>query len=627
MKKILALVLCFSVIVSVFSVGTLSANAAVGDYTMYEVEGNNSMATADRIYDNYTVSGYVSGSDLDFFKFTLSQTSRVTFLAVADYSILLCGIWDSSEDCVAAAVQDGYTSSGNASFIISTTLSAGTYYLILFNDSDYSSRYNPYTFYIELTSQTSTHTHSYSSSVTAPTCNAQGYTTYTCSCGDSYVGNYTNPAHSMGIWVTTEEATCEKAGEKRRNCSNLECDYYETQVIPVSHDMGRWVTIPATCFENGETYRVCSKCSHTESKIIPASHTLVTLPAKAPTYTSTGLTAGKKCSVCGTITVAQKVVAKLAPISLKSAKFTVNAKTYTGKAITQSITVKLGTKTLRANIDYTISYKNNKNIGKATVTITGKGAYKDSVSKTFAINPKSVSGLKLKAGKKQIKASWKKNTKAGGYEIQYSTSSKFSKKSTKTVKIASYKTSSKTIKKLGTKKYYIRIRAFKKVSGTTYYSDWSSAKSMYTKHTHKYSKATCTKAKTCKICGATSGKSLGHKKGSVKCSRCGKVLFTKLTYSGRGIDKIKNINIPKGDYVLKLVATGTHDDVIDNCFVYLYNGGETYYTSAYAGVTVSVPIYGWSSSENDPFEGPIKKGTIKVDAPDDIKWTITITPY
>ena len=37
------------------------------------------------------------------------------------------------------------------------------------------------------------HTHSYTETVTPPTCKDQGYTTYTCSCGDSYVDNYTDP--------------------------------------------------------------------------------------------------------------------------------------------------------------------------------------------------------------------------------------------------------------------------------------------------------------------------------------------------------------------------------------------------------------------------------------------------
>ena len=203
---------------------------------------------------------------------------------------------------------------------------------------------------------------------------------------------------------------------------------------------------------------------------------MVTIPAKAATYTATGLTAGKKCSVCNTVTVAQKVVAKLAQTSLKKAKFSVKAATYTGKAITQKITVKLGSKTLKNKVDYTITYKNNKNIGKATVTIKGIGAYKDSVSKTFAINPKKVSSLKLKAGKKQMTVSWKKDTKVGGYEIVYATNSKFSK-GKKTVKVTSAKTAKKVIKKLSSKKtYYVKVRAFKKVSGKTYYGAYTSAK-------------------------------------------------------------------------------------------------------------------------------------------------------
>ena len=68
-----------------------------------------------------------------------------------------------------------------------------------------------------------------------------------------------------------------------------------------------------------------------------------------------------------------------------------------------------------------------------------------------------------------------------GYEIQYSTSSKF--KEAKTVAVTKNKTISKTITKLTSKKkYYVRIRTYKsvKVSGKTtkIYSDWSKVKSV-----------------------------------------------------------------------------------------------------------------------------------------------------
>ena len=64
----------------------------------------------------------------------------------------------------------------------------------------------------------------------------------------------------------------------------------------------------------------------------------------------------------------------------------ISNKTYTGKAITQKPTVKLNDVTLVEGKDYTLTYKNNTNVGTATITITGKGNYTDTVSKTFNIN-------------------------------------------------------------------------------------------------------------------------------------------------------------------------------------------------------------------------------------------------
>lgn len=77
---------------------------------------------------------------------------------------------------------------------------------------------------------------------------------------------------------------------------------------------------------------------------------------------------------------------------------------------------------------------------------------------------------------------WKKKTKITGYQIQYSTSSKFSKKSTKTVKIKKAKTTSKKISNLkSSKKYYVRVRTYKNSKKKTDYSAWSKKKSITTK--------------------------------------------------------------------------------------------------------------------------------------------------
>jgi hypothetical protein len=64
--------------------------------------------------------------------------------------------------------------------------------------------------------------------------------------------------------------------------------------------------------------------------------------------------------------------------------------TYTGSAITPTLTVKDGETTLTLNTDYTVEYTNNVNAGTATATITGMGNYGGTASKTFTINPKAL---------------------------------------------------------------------------------------------------------------------------------------------------------------------------------------------------------------------------------------------
>ena len=173
---------------------------------------------------------------------------------------------------------------------------------------------------------------------------------------------------------------------------------------------------------------------------------------------------------------------------------TITVKNVTKTASTKAQTVKLGAK---AKENAKLTYKSDskyvkvdkkgkvtiaKNfVGKATITITSKATknYKATTKKvTVTVNP---AGTKLTSVKnykgKKLKASWKKNTKGTGYQIQYSTSSKF--KSAKTVTVKGYKSTSKTITKLTkNKKYYVRVRTYKTVSKVNYYSGWSNVKSI-----------------------------------------------------------------------------------------------------------------------------------------------------
>ena len=153
---------------------------------------------------------------------------------------------------------------------------------------------------------------------------------------------------------------------------------------------------------------------------------------------------------------------------------------FTGKAITQNVTVKVGNTVLKNGTDYTVSYSNNKKVGKATVTITGKGKYGGVITKTFKINPAKQEIQKLTAKSKAFFVDWAQKGSATGYEIQYATNSKFT--SAKKVTITNNKTDKTTISKLsGNKKYYVRVRSYTKVKGTKYYGAWSASKSVTTK--------------------------------------------------------------------------------------------------------------------------------------------------
>ena len=158
----------------------------------------------------------------------------------------------------------------------------------------------------------------------------------------------------------------------------------------------------------------------------------------------------------------------------------ISTKVFTGKAITQNVTVKVGNTVLKNGTDYTVSYSNNKKVGKATVKITGKGKYGGVITKTFKINPAKQEIQKLTAKSKAFFIDWAQKGSATGYEIQYATNSKFT--GAKKVTITNNKTDKTTVSKLSAnKKYYVRVRSYTTVGGTKYYGAWSATKTVTTK--------------------------------------------------------------------------------------------------------------------------------------------------
>ena len=291
---------------------------------------------------------------------------------------------------------------------------------------------------------------------------------------------------AIHIWdngTVTTAPTCTEKGVKTCKCKY--CAKTKTEDIdPINHKWGEWEVItPATCTEDGVETRTCKNDkTHTETRKIPATgaHTYATTITKAKPGKDGSIVS--KCTVCG------KVESKTAISAPQKIVLSKTAYTYSGKAKNPTITVKDAAGKTISSSNYTVSYATTrKSIGTHKVTVTFKGSkYEGSLSAKFVINPKAPSIKSASNLVKGVKVTWKPVSGITGYQIQLSTNKSF--KNSKIIS-ASKTATSKKITGLSTgtisKKYYVRVRTYKKVSGNWYYSDWSATKSA---NAVKYSK-------------------------------------------------------------------------------------------------------------------------------------------
>lgn len=163
-------------------------------------------------------------------------------------------------------------------------------------------------------------------------------------------------------------------------------------------------------------------------------------------------------------------------------KYTVSGTTYRGYVSSSYVTTKSGYRTLTKGTHYKVTYSNNKAIGKATVKVTGlgSGTASGTLTKTFKILPKKVSGLKkVTAAKTSVTIKWSKRS-CTGYEIYRKKGSSGTYKKVKTIT----KNTTLKFKNTGLKRkttYYYKVRAYKTVSGTKYYGAFSKSIKVTTK--------------------------------------------------------------------------------------------------------------------------------------------------
>ena len=364
--------------------------------------------------------------------------------------------------------------------------------------------------------------HSYGNSVVTkqPTCTSEGTKTKTCTkCNATVTEKLPAKGHTAVI-DKGYPATCTTAGKTDGSHCSV-CNTVikaQTVINATGHKSSGWIVDKAASIGvKGSKHKECTVCKKIlETAEIPAlsrisiSKASVTLSTSIYAYDGKAKKPGVTVKLNGktlkngtdyTVSYSNNTKVGTAKVTIKGKgnytgsvsktysiknnfkKATVSGistKAFTGKNITQSITVKYNGKTLKKGTDYTVSYSNNKKVGTATVKITGKGSYTGTITKTFKINPAKQEIQKLTAKSKAFFVDWAQKGSATGYEIQYATNSKFT--SAKKVTITNKKTDTKTVSKLsGKKKYYVRVRSYTTVKGTKYYGAWSASKSVTTK--------------------------------------------------------------------------------------------------------------------------------------------------
>jgi hypothetical protein len=272
----------------------------------------------------------------------------------------------------------------------------------------------------------SDHTHKYTAKVTkTATCTTTGTKTYTCSCDDSYTESIPATGHTV-VTDKALSATCTTDGKTGGlHCSVCGTVITAQKTIPATgHTAVTDKAVAATCTTDGKTEgshcSVCGKVITAQQTISKKAHSYEKTVVK-PTVSTQGYTL-YKCKVCGT-SYKNAYVAKLIAISNAKISIPKYSYTYTGKAITPTVTVKYNGTTLTNGNDYQVSYSSNKNIGTAKITVTGKGAYTGTATKTFKIAKKSTTITGLSSFTKYSNAKpFKLNQKSNGGKLSYKSS-------------------------------------------------------------------------------------------------------------------------------------------------------------------------------------------------------------
>ena len=265
------------------------------------------------------------------------------------------------------------------------------------------------------------HMHSFAATVTTPTCTEQGFTTHTCSCGESYVDTY---------------------------------------ISALGHNTEAKTVVKPTGIQLGYTVHSCSRCGEKQ---------------KVDSYTApTG-----KLTLKHSTRTANAIKVQWNNVNTATG-YQVQISTKDGNKWSTYATLKAGVtsytfKSLAAGNNYKFRVRFYI---KAT---DGKNYFSPWSSRlTSPTLPTGTALTKLTPAKKAFNAQWKKNATVNGYQVQYSLKANFA--GAKTITVKNPKLLKATAAKLyAGKYYYVRIRTYKNIAKANYFSAWSKTYKVKTK--------------------------------------------------------------------------------------------------------------------------------------------------
>ncbi len=459
MKRIVSLLMCLVMCVSLFAGMELTASAA-GDSILAATSVSLNTAYRDTLVDG----------ENNYYKFQLSKSGCITFSATAYFEAPYYHIYDENGQEIWYNYNSYKGDLGVAITNESIELRTGTYYFMI--SGFYNGSEGDYTFKLAFTDSAETFSESLGKN------NDVLYTANTIALNAMYKGQLAlnektdiykfsiTTVHQVEVYATADfdspyyhiyDNNGNSVWESYAgwNGNTRQCQLKTT----INLTSGTYY-FGITRFYNGSAGKYTLKLSTN------CNHKYTTKVTKKATLKANGVTQ-KTCKYCGKST-------KTAIKRIASVKLSATQCDYNGKKRTPSVVVKntAGTK-LKKNVDYTVKYYGSrKKPGRYKIVVKFIGKYSGSKTMYFVIAPKEPGSMKVTYGKTSIKSTWSKSTGATGYYVELRNSNgRFGDGS----KIKRVYTKSKSCTFKGLKKgklYEVRVGSYKTINGKKYLSDY-----------------------------------------------------------------------------------------------------------------------------------------------------------